>query len=351
MELSDFEAFRKSAKKILVTGHTGFKGTWLTLLLEHLGLEVHGLSLAPTEGSLYQRMKRKGVINEYFEDIRYVSNLEKCVKEIRPNIIFHLAAQPLVLESYRNPLETFETNVLGTANLLDTAFKSEVVELVAVITTDKVYANDNSGKMFTETDELKGKDPYSASKVGTESVVAAWQHLSKVENGPKFISLRAGNVIGGGDFAKERLIPDMIRSLSTQSEISLRNPSSTRPWQHVLDPLIGYLMSGQKSLEGHGLESLNFAPDGVSLTVRQVADIVLDEWGIEYPIHLGAGGEQLEATTLQLDASEAKNLLGWQPHWSQEGAIRATAKWWQQVMRDELTAQEACARDIRSLFK
>lgn len=346
MDLSDFESFKSSAKRVLVTGHTGFKGTWLTLLLERLGVEVYGLSLAPSDGSLYERMNRTGAINECFVDIRDSQKLKKYIDQIQPNVIFHLAAQPLVLESYRNPLETFQTNVLGTANLLDSAFSSTTVNLVAVVTTDKVYENDDSGKMFQENDSLKGKDPYSASKVGTESAVAAWQQIRKVQGGPKVISLRAGNVIGGGDYAKERLLPDLIRNLNGQTEITLRNPSSTRPWQHVLDPLLGYVMSAQESINGNNFESLNFAPDGASLPVKRVAEIALEEWGGTHLIRTVAEVEKLEAHTLQLDATKAKEIIGWRPHWSQENAVRSTINWWQAVMSGRLSVEDACKDDL-----
>lgn len=350
MDLSDFEPFKNSVKKVLVTGHTGFKGTWLTLLLEKLGVEVHGLSLAPTAGSLYERINRSGAINEYFVDIRDYEMLQKCVQDIKPDVIFHLAAQPLVLESYRSPLETFQTNVQGTANLLDISFSTSATQLVAIVTTDKVYENNDSGRMFQETDSLKGKDPYSASKVGTESAVAAWQQITEVKGGPKVSSLRAGNVIGGGDYAKERLLPDLIRSLNNQSEILLRNPASTRPWQHVLDPLLGYVMAVQKILTGGEIKSLNFAPDGASLTVKQVADIALSEWGGNQRVKYGAETENIEARTLQLDATKAKSLLGWKPHWTQEDAVRSTVKWWKTVLSEQISAMEACTIDLNHVF-
>ena len=189
-----------------------------------------------------------------------------------PGAIIHMAAQPLVLESYRIPRETFETNVMGTVNILDAAFATEFVKGIIVVTTDKVYRNDNLGMKFVESDALVNKDPYSASKVGTESVVAAWQQISKVSNGPKVVATRAGNVIGGGDWADDRIIPELIRGFSTNSKVIVRNPKSTRPWQHVLDPLVGYVMVLEAVLAGEQIASMNFGP-GI-LTVSQCVKLL-----------------------------------------------------------------------------
>ena len=196
------------------------------------------------------------------------------IKDVRPSAIIHLAAQPLVLKSYQDPLETFQTNCMGTANVLKAAFETPSVEIVLVITTDKVYRNDNSGRRFVESDPLEGKDPYSASKVAAEAVCAAWQQISKISGGPKVLVARAGNVIGGGDFAKDRLIPDVIRAVSLGNPIKIRNPLATRPWQHVLDPLIGYLKYMEHGLETPNAEpSLNFGPLEPSLQVNAVLEI------------------------------------------------------------------------------
>jgi CDP-glucose 4,6-dehydratase len=190
-------------------------------------------SLKPEKNSLYTRLDNSFYAREYFEDIRDIEKLRSVVKEIQPNYVFHLAAQPLVLLSYQNPIETFQTNVLGTANLLDCSTKLDSVKKIIVATTDKVYKNFEDGRKYVETDALEGLDPYSASKVGTESVVAAWQQIAQVSGGPKVISVRAGNVIGGGDFAANRIIPDLIRGVMTNEPVEIRNPDSTRPGQHV----------------------------------------------------------------------------------------------------------------------
>ena len=187
---------------ILITGHTGFKGAWLTILLEHIGIPTIGYSLPPEKHSLYERANLEGRIPELFADIRDLLLVKDFMAKHKPSAIIHMAAQPLVLESYKSPRETFDTNVMGTVNILDAAFESDHVKAIIVVTTDKVYRNDNSGRAFIESDPLEGKDPYSASKVGAEAAVSAWQQIAKISDGPKVVSVRAGNVIGGGDWPR-----------------------------------------------------------------------------------------------------------------------------------------------------
>jgi CDP-glucose 4,6-dehydratase len=339
---------------ILVTGHTGFKGTWLTFLLEHLQVPVIGFSLPPEKDSLFNRAKRQDVIPEEFADIRNLEAVSKFISKHKPSAIIHMAAQPLVLESYKTPRETFETNVMGTVNVFDSAFKNSSVEAIVAITTDKVYRNDNSGSSFVESDALSGKDPYSASKVGAESVVAAWQQISKATGGPKIISVRAGNVIGGGDWADSRLLPDLIRSFISGETINLRSPQSTRPWQHVLDPLIGYLLALDAIRNGQEIASLNFGPIEDSLTVRQVFEIASSSWGAK--INLSAESPeiynsiQLEALEIGLNSSLAKELLDWKPYWSQVDAVTATTTWWKKTLLGHRDAERACLEDITQIL-
>jgi CDP-glucose 4,6-dehydratase len=250
-------------------------------------------------------------------------------------------------------LDIFEINVIGTANILTSAFATNSVEAVGVITTDKVYRNDNSRRAFIESDALAGKDPYSASKVGTESVVAAWQHMKKQSEGPHIISLRAGNVIGGGDWASDRLIPDLVRAFITKSKIVLRNPESTRPWQHVLDPLVGYLMAIERVLGGEVIEALNFGPDSKSLSVKKIAEISSKAWPSQSDIDSSHGNSErhLESFSLELDSSLARKILNWTPIWSQEEAVISTIKWWDSVLNCDLHPEVACARDIDYMLK
>ena len=352
MKLILGERLQKLPGPILITGHTGFKGTWLTLLLERLGVPVIGFSLAPELSSLFDRANRTSRIPESFADIRDFSAVDRFLNIYKPSAIFHMAAQPLVLESYKTPRETFGTNVMGTANLLDAAFKLNSVEAVVVVTTDKVYRNDGSGRPFIESDPLAGKDPYSASKVGTEAAVAAWQQISKVSGGPKVVATRAGNVIGGGDWAENRLIPDLIRGFTNGLTVNVRSPESTRPWQHVLDPINGYVMALEAILEGDSIPAINFGPDSSSLSVRNVVDICRKSWPMKTDVeflrdHLP---DNLEAVSLQLDSNFARKILGWKTHWSQEASVESTMAWWDKVINKSTDPEDACRSDIEILL-
>ena len=337
---------------VLVTGHTGFKGTWLTLLLEELGIEVVGYSLAPVADSLYLRTNRGGKILEEFSDIRNLERVQDFINRTKPSAVIHMAAQPLVIESYRYPRETFETNVLGTVNLLDAAFKAKSILAFISITTDKVYNNENQNISFKENDALKGRDPYSASKVGAESAIAAWQQISKSLGGPKVVATRAGNVIGGGDWAKNRLIPDLIRGFSQGKTVQIRNPLSTRPWQHVLDPLIGYLYTLQEVLKGKEIESINFGPKESSLTVSRVVELVSEIWGRNLNVKFEISLESVyEASKLELDSKLATELLNWNPIWDQIDAVKTTTEWWKGLLIDKKDAHDLCLRDLNFAFE
>jgi CDP-glucose 4,6-dehydratase len=332
---------------VLIVGHTGFKGMWLTLLLEKLGVESIGLSLPAEENSLYSKLNRRGQISEYFQDIRDYTGTEKIIKRINPRFIIHLAAQPLVLNSYTAPRETFETNVLGTVNVLEAATRLDECKHIIVATTDKVYKNDDSGQRFTENSALGGKDPYSWSKVGTEAAIGAWQQITLVNGGPKITSVRAGNVIGGGDQAENRLLPDLIKSFVSNSEILLRNPKSTRPWQHALDPLWGYV----SALTSESIDpAFNFSPDGKSLTVLEVANIAVDAWNIDLKINVDIEQGKLESNTLELSSTLAKEKLNWKNCWSQENAVISTVNWWKSIQENTLSPIEACEANLEELF-
>jgi CDP-glucose 4,6-dehydratase len=352
MEFTLGQQLKNLPGPILITGHTGFKGTWLTFLLESLGISVVGLSLAPEQNSLFDRSKRQRKIPETFADIRDFNSVDRFLKTHKPSAIFHLAAQPLVLESYKTPRETFDTNVMGIVNILDASFKSNSVEAVVVATTDKVYRNDNSGRPFVESDALEGKDPYSASKVGTEAAVAAWQQIAKVSGGPKIVSARAGNVIGGGDWAQNRLIPDLIRGFASESPVQIRNPDSTRPWQHVLDPLHGYVMTMESVLGGESFHSINFGPDSNSLSVREVVDICKKSWFGKTTVEFVKDEQfgNIEATSLQLDSDFARKMLGWRTIWSQDASVISTMEWWDKVLNKSVNPEAACQNDIEFLL-
>lgn len=338
---------------IMVTGHTGFKGTWLTLLLQELEIPVIGLALEPEEDSLFDRAKRIGSIPEEFIDIRDVSAVNHFVSQYQPSVIIHMAAQPLVLESYKTPRETFEINVMGTTNIMSAAFLVPSVMAVGVVTTDKVYHNDESGKAFLETDALAGKDPYSASKTATESVVKAWQQIARVAGGPRVLALRAGNVLGGGDWAEHRILPSLIRAFEDQSTIELRSPNSTRPWMHVLDVLYGYLLALENGIKGNVTEAFNFGPNSTSLTVRRIAELSQSAW--PYPVKITTQNDSIfkdfEAGSLSLNSTKAEQTLGWSPVWSQEQAVISTVEWWDKVLNKGVSPFDACLNDIRTLLK
>jgi CDP-glucose 4,6-dehydratase len=348
MDLKLGDQLRALPGPILITGHTGFKGAWLIFLLEYLGIPCVGYSLAPEEDSLYDRAKLEGKIPEIYADIRDFSIFGEFLNLHRPSAIIHMAAQPLVLQSYKTPRDTFDVNVMGTVNVLDAAFATDFVQVVIVVTTDKVYRNDNSGRAFIETDPLEGKDPYSASKVGAEAAVAAWQQIQKISGGPKVVSVRAGNVIGGGDWAENRLLPDLVRGFISGKPIEIRNPENTRPWQHVLEPLVGYLMILEYVLRGGAVSSINFAPNGESLSVREVANIAQESWGTSSRVQFSDEGlcDQLEASSLALNASLSGKLLGAHGCWNQNEAIQKTISWWQRYIENGRSPHENMLIDI-----
>ena len=346
------DRLRQLTGPIMVTGHTGFKGTWLTFLLEHLGVSTVGYSLAPEKDCLYDRAQLTGRVPEIYADIRDVETFRKFLGTHKPSAIIHMAAQPLVLQSYNTPRETFDVNVMGTVNVLNEAFATDYVQAVIVVTTDKVYRNDNSGRAFVESDPLEGKDPYSASKVGAEAAVSAWQQIQKVSGGPKVVSVRAGNVIGGGDWAENRLIPDLIRGFVSGKPVEIRNPSSTRPWQHVLDPLLGYLMTLESVLDGGTITSINFAPFGNNLSVAEVTTIARACWGEGPKIEFSQAQipDVYEASTLALDASYRSSLFENACHWSQEKSIKKSVIWWKKLMQESLIPKECVKSDIQEFL-
>jgi CDP-glucose 4,6-dehydratase len=347
MQYSLGQRLRELPGPLLLTGHTGFKGTWLTFLLDHIQVPVVGYSLEAEKNSLFARANRIGSIPEVFADIREYEALEHFIDSQKPCTIIHMAAQPLVLRSYEKPRETFDVNVMGTANLLDISFKKNFIKSIVIVTTDKVYKNESSGRAFIETDALEGKDPYSASKVGTEAVVAAWQQIANLSGGPKVVSVRAGNVIGGGDFAENRIIPDLIRGVMSGNLVEIRNPDSTRPWQHVLDPLIGYIRTLENSLGRLENLQLNFGPVGKNLSVlelTQIANSVFKD--LKLNILQDEAKQNYEAKMLELNSDLAKNTLGWEPKWPQEVAIYKTFKWWSSYLNNLGSADELCKQEV-----
>jgi CDP-glucose 4,6-dehydratase len=319
-----------SEQRVLLTGHTGFKGAWLALWLEHLGATVTGLSLAPdTEPSLFKLLRPYARQTSLTGDIRDRATMQNAVSAANPTIAFHLAAQALVRRSYREPVETVATNVTGAAMVLDTLRAAKELKSVVVITTDKVYRNNNDGRPFRESDTLGGHDPYSASKAAAELVVASMADSFLPSIG--VATVRAGNVIGGGDWSDDRIVPDLWRAARTGTPVELRNPDATRPWQHVLDPLCGYLIYAERLARSPAElpRSLNFGPaDDEELKVADVAEAVLRGLGASSSWRRASGTHPPEMKLLALDASLARATLGWGPRLAALQALAWTAEWY-----------------------
>lgn len=326
-------------RRVLVTGHTGFKGSWLALWLCKLGAEVTGVSLAPSTipnhwGLLELTMRDKRV------DIRDFEALRALVSDVKPEIVFHLAAQPLVRHAYREPLETWSTNVMGTVNVLEACRQTKGVEAIVVVTTDKCYENREWPWGYRENDPLGGYDPYSASKAGSELVAASYRSaffndgagIASTESSPLVATARAGNVIGGGDWSANRLIPDLVRSISKDEILSIRSPASTRPWQHVLESLSGYLLLGQNLLEGNNecASAWNFGPEREgTCSVSEVLDRFCSFFpDLKWHRFSCIEPQPHEAGLLYLDSSKARLHLGWKTVWNFESTVEMTAKWY-----------------------
>lgn len=324
-------------KRVLVTGHTGFKGAWLTLWLQKLGAEVAGYALEPpTNPNLFELARVGEGMRSIYGDVRDLDHLKVVIKETKPDIVFHLAAQALVKEAYQSPAETFAVNVLGTVNLLEAVRHSDTVRAVVAITSDKCYRNKEWVWGYRETDELGGHDPYSGSKGGAELAIASYRSsfFSGSGNGPDTVvaSTRAGNVIGGGDWARDRLIPDIVMAFQSGQPVLIRNPRSTRPWQHVLMPLDGYLMLAEKLWE-HGrtfAESWNFGPDDNEVKpVSWIVERMKELWGHRASWTLDGQNHPHEDTYLKLDCSKAKTRLGWTPKLNLTDTLEWIVEWYQ----------------------
>ena len=323
-------------KRVVVTGHTGFKGSWLALWLKELGAEVLGYSLPCTTTPSHLDLLKLD-IRQVLGDILDVELLERTFADFRPEIVFHLAAQPLVRESYRIPALTFSTNVTGSVNVYEACRKAGSVKAVVSITTDKVYRNNEWEWGYRESDRFGGYDPYSASKacaeIATSSYRDSFWNLSEFgrSHGTLLCTARAGNVVGGGDWAADRLIPDLMRAAASGTAATIRNPDSTRPWQHVLEPLCGYLLLGRRLLEGRKefAEGWNLGPDedGV-VPVREVVARMERAWDKVKVTFAPAPNAPHEARLLKLDCAKAKSRLGWKPVWNGLDTVEVTASWY-----------------------
>jgi CDP-glucose 4,6-dehydratase len=323
-------------KKVLVTGDTGFKGSWLSLWLHELGADVCGFALPAEENSHYSLLQLGSIIRHVDGDIRDLEQVQAVVDGFKPEIMFHLAAQAIVRVSYQEPKRTFDTNVGGSVNILEAVRKSGSLKAVVYITSDKCYRNSGSARGYHENDPLGGHDPYSASKAAAEMVFGAYQDsflASKKDLG--IASARAGNVIGGGDWAQDRIIPDCVRALRDKTPVLIRNPSSTRPWQHVLAPLSGYLTLAAKLLDDPKKfsGSYNFSPNGQSIkTVKELVDQVILAWGEGEARVSSQANAPHEDTLLHLNCDKANQMLGWHPIWDFDRTILETMKWYKEVL-------------------
>ncbi|MCK9181284.1 MAG: CDP-glucose 4,6-dehydratase [Fibrobacteraceae bacterium] len=320
-----------NGKKVFITGHSGFKGTWLCRILLQAGAEITGYALeSPTEPSLFEQTKTKEDIQNIFGDVRNSVLLVESMMKAKPDIVFHLAAQPIVRQSYKEPVETYEINVMGTINVLEGVRKSPSVRSFVNVTTDKVYKNKEWLWGYREDEELCGFDPYSNSKSCSELVTYSYKNsFFNNENSPAISTARSGNVIGGGDYAIDRIIPDCIRAVLKGERIIIRNPYSTRPYQHVLECLSGYLLLAQKQFENKNFAgNYNFGPDGSScVTTGELVELFCSSWGKNAKWRIQGDGGPHEANFLKLDCSKSKSVLGWKPHWDIRQAIGSITEW------------------------
>ena len=335
-------------KRVLLTGHSGFKGSWLTLWLHQLGAKVTGISSPPmTTPNLYSAADVGALCQSHFCDIRDASALAELIQAARPEIVFHLAAQPLVRASYREPLATFETNVMGSAYLLDGLRGIDSAHVAVMVTTDKVYRDHESARSYREDDTLGGHDPYSASKAASELVIASYRDAFLSAQGAAVATARAGNVIGGGDWSEDRLIPDAVRAWSAGQSFEVRRPRAVRPWQHVLEPLAGYLTLAQRLWEQPALAgAYNFGPDtGDAVAVRDLVELAHAAYGAG-EVHYGAGSEgPHESHWLSLENGKAKTVLGVTPKLTLVQTVERTMAWYR-AYQGGADARELCAADI-----
>lgn len=346
-------------KKVFITGHTGFKGAWLLRILSSLGAEIKGYALAPdTEPNLYTVLGGNDLCDSVIGDLRNRQKLKDAIASFEPDFVFHLAAQPLVRLSYQIPSETFEINAIGTANLLDAVKLLNKPCNCILITTDKVYHNNEWDYPYRENDRLGGYDPYSASKACTELVIDSYRNsffnVNDYQTHKKALAVaRAGNVIGGGDWSKDRLLPDIVKALSENKEIEIRNPASVRPWQHVLEPLCGYLLLGSKLYTDPLAfsEAYNFGPETTdALPVIKMVEMAIKSWGAGVAVASQLNKQPHEAALLKLDINKVANKLKWKPKFNAEKAVQFTIEWYKNYYQNPGGCRTYTDKQIEEFF-
>ena len=349
--MEDLEGLKKfwKNKKVLITGHTGFKGAWLTLWLLQYKAKIIGVSLKnSTTTNLFDQLRLDKRIKSYNLDINNYVSLEMVFKKHRPDLVFHLAAQSLVIKSYNEPINTYNTNVIGTLNVLEAIRKTSTIKCAVIVTSDKCY-DSTKPKRFNENDRLGGSDMYSSSKGAAEILINSYRETFFRKNHyPQIASVRAGNVIGGGDWAEDRIVPDLVRAFETKRKITIRNPKATRPWQHVLDPLYGYILLSRKMYihKGKFNEAWNFGPKSKNKkNVLEVAFKFFDHWGLDRGRFIVKKNHISESQTLSLSSSKARKYLSWQSIISFEEAIKLTAKWYLKYL-EKSNLYEECKKQI-----
>lgn len=348
--MTDYES-QLADKRIFITGHTGFTGAWASIWLQRLGADVFGYSLEPeTNPNLYSEARVGDLVSGIVADIRDFEKLQETMAAFQPDLVLHLAAQPLVRRSYRIPRETFDINSQGTANVLEAARQTPSVVGVLCVTTDKVYKNLESGRNYNEFDELGGKDPYSASKVSAEVVISSFRDSFEGKGIPLIAVARGGNIIGGGDWSEDRLIPDFIRAHVSGHSMPVRNPNSTRPWQHVLALIEGYfsILAGLLGEDAKQFaRPFNLGPvDKDSICVGDLLAILANQIdGVKIEVHQS---DLAEAGKLGLDSRLATKTFGWNPRWQIDDVIRKTAEWYEAHLKGEKSAYQLCVEQIDS---
>lgn len=342
-----------NGKKVFLTGHTGFKGSWLTIWLLEMGAEVIGYSNdVPTNPSIFEEADLESKIIHIEADINDLDTLTETVKTHAPDILIHFAAQPLVRLSYKTPIETYETNVMGTAKVLEAIRQQPSIKSAILITTDKCYENKEWEFGYREVDPMGGFDPYSSSKGAAELVISSYRNSFFKDSTTLIASARAGNVIGGGDWAEDRLIPDLVRGASTDDKVKIRNPLAIRPWQHVLEPLSGYLLLAEECYKGNteAAEAWNFGPENKDAkNVEWISELASDVWGNGKLWELDNDSHPHEAKFLKLDISKVYQNLMWSPKWDAKEAVTRSINWYKKFYKkesDTLDVYNLCVEDI-----